>query len=74
VSARPGPAELHAVALQVEQVATDLSRAVGAVASAGIVVDDEVTIAVATLTSWSSWLGERAERERQDDDSTPKEG
>jgi len=60
VTARPGPAELHAVALQVEQATTDLSRAVGAAASAGIIIDDELVVAVATVTSWSGWLGERA--------------
>jgi len=38
----------------------DLARAVGAAASAGITIDDEVTIAVTTLTSWAAWLGRRA--------------
>jgi hypothetical protein len=49
-------AEVYAVGLQAEQVSIDLARVVGAAASAGVVIDDEVTIAVATLTSWSAWL------------------
>jgi len=60
MTARPATAELHAVALAAEQATTDLARAVGRAASAGVIIDDEVQIAVATLTSWSAWLAARA--------------
>ncbi|HEV8647936.1 MAG TPA: hypothetical protein VG276_00695 [Actinomycetes bacterium] len=58
----PDPAELRAVAAA-ERAATGLARAVGRAAGAGIVIDDEIVVAVATITSWSSWLGKRAAAE-----------
>jgi len=60
VSRRPDPAELHAVAVAAERAATGLARVVGRAAGAGITIDDEIVVAVATLTSWSSWLAARA--------------
>jgi hypothetical protein len=59
----PDPAELHAVAAAAERTATGLARVVGRAAGAGIVIDDEIVVAVATITSWSSWLGKRAAAE-----------
>jgi len=56
----PDPAELHAVAAAAERAATGLARVVGRAAGAGIVVDDEIAVAVATVTSWASWVAKRA--------------
>jgi hypothetical protein len=61
VTARPDPAELHAVAAAAERAATGLARAVGRAAGAGITIDDEIVVAVATITSWASWVAKRAD-------------
>ncbi|HEV8650259.1 MAG TPA: hypothetical protein VG276_12830 [Actinomycetes bacterium] len=77
MSARPpDPAELHVVAARADLAATDLARVVGSAASAGIIIDDEITIAVATITSWAAWLGGLATGEAlaQRGGSTGKEG
>ena len=57
---RPDPAELHAVAAAAERAATGLARVVGRAAGAGLVIDDEIVVAVATITSWASWVAKRA--------------
>ncbi len=59
-SARPDPAELHAVSVQVEQAVADVIRAVGRAASAGIIIDDEIAEAVAVVTSWAAWVTRHA--------------
>jgi len=61
---RPAPAELRAAAVAAEDAATTLARAVGECVGAGIPVDDEIYAIAATLTSWASWLGERAAMRR----------
>jgi hypothetical protein len=57
---RPDPAELHAVAAAAERAATGLARVVGRAAGAGLVVDDEIVVAVATITSWAAWVAKHA--------------
>jgi len=60
VSRRPDPAELRAAAAAAEDAALRLARAVGRAASAGLLIDDEVTVCTATVTSWAAWLAARA--------------
>jgi len=57
---RPDPAELRAAAIAANDAAVTLARAVGAVANAGLIVDDEVTRCTALVTSWASWVSARA--------------
>jgi hypothetical protein len=49
-------AGLHRAAVQAEAAAVVLARAVGGCASAGFTIDDEITRAVALITSWAAWV------------------
>jgi len=59
---KPNPAEWRHVAALADTAAVSLARAAGA-ATAVVTVDDEILQAVALVTSWSSWLGKRADAE-----------
>jgi hypothetical protein len=58
---RPDPAELHAVAAAAERAVTGLARVVGRAAGAGLIIDDEIVVAVATITSWAAWVAKYAD-------------
>jgi hypothetical protein len=57
---KPTAADLHAAAVQADAAVTALARAIRAAATAGLIVDDEITECAATLTSWASWVVARA--------------
>ena len=56
----PDPVALALVADWVETAVEAVTGAVGAAATVGVAVDDEVYVAVSTLASWSTWLARHA--------------
>jgi len=63
----PDLAELHAVAVAAERAATGLARVVGRASGAGIVIDDEIVVVVATITSWAAWVAKHADAAERTD-------
>jgi hypothetical protein len=60
MNGEPDPVALALVADWAATAVEAVTGAVGAAATVGVAVDDEVYVAVSTLASWSAWLAQHA--------------